>query len=176
MDESSGKEVFFLEENLNSNFNLTQVEKSILGENNEIKEKWLKYHYKFILSLIIFLLFVIDILITKKSILDLTKDEQIYDKFNLTDFIITNNTCGNELDIFIVSDNYHKNINDFYFSRKIIIYLCESALFTSLILMISIYYIKYNYEKGEKQKNIILILSFVFCLLLSIYNKIFIII
>ena len=168
MDESSNKEIIFLEENLNSNFNLTQVEKSVLGENSDLKEKWLKYHYKFILSLIIFLLFVVDILITKKSILDITKNEQINDKFNLTDFIITNNTCRYEIDIITESDNYHKNINDFYYSRKIIIYLIESALFTSLILMINIYYIKYNYEKGENQNNIILILSFIFCLLLFI--------
>ena len=69
MDENSNKETYFFDQYSPLNYNLYQFDSS--NRNNVGKNLWLKYHYKFIISIIIFFLSMTGYLITYKGLFDM---------------------------------------------------------------------------------------------------------
>lgn len=171
MEEISSKETFFLDDNLQSNTNLNQIDTPLINKNNiNIKNLWLKYHYKFITSIIIGILSMIGYLITVNGLFDISaNNKNLSDDFNITNFDISNEACVNDKYITISEkNNYYTNINNFEYSRDLSIYLSKFSMFASLILIGLIYYIKWAHEKGEKPQNFFLFSSFLLCSLLII--------
>ena len=171
MDEDSNDNSFLLDDNNNNNnINNNDIYNKIISSKEDNKKNnWIKYQYKFIISLIISILFMIGFLISTKGIFDIKSgDKNVIKEFNITDFYITNETCSIQNNIIIDSKKYYKNINNFHYSRKVILFIGKIAMFFSLLLMGVIFYIKFSVEKDQTPKNIFLICSFYICLILFI--------
>ena len=171
MDGDSNDNSFLLDDNNNNNnINNNDIYNKIISSKEDNKKNnWIKYQYKFIISLIISILFMIGFLISTKGIFDIKSgDKNVLKKFNITDFYITNETCSIQNNIIIDSKKYYKNINNFHYSRKVILFIGKIAMFFSLLLMGVIFYIKFSVEKDQTPKNIFLICSFYICLILFI--------
>lgn len=129
----------------------------------------LKYHYNFVISLIITILFMTGFIISKKGILNIISDDKnVTKEFNITNFYITNDTCQTKNDMNIETKNYYENINNYVDSRQMVIYIGKMAMFFSLLLLSNIFYIKFNEEKGNKQNDYFFKSSFFLCLILFI--------
>ena len=171
MDGDSNDNSFLLDDNNNNNnINNNDIYNKIISSKEDNKKNnWIKYQYKFIISLIISILFMIGFLISTKGIFDIKSgDKNVIKEFNITDFYITNETCSIQNNIIIDSKKYYKNINNFHYSRKVILFIGKIAMFFSLLLMGVIFYIKFSVEKDQTPKNIFLICSFYICLILFI--------
>ena len=175
MDEESDKNTFLLNNKNNNNNNNNNSDNNdiynqiIPSKEDNKKNIWIKYQYKFIISLIISILFMIGFIISTKSIFDIKNvDKNVMKEFNITNFYITNETCSKQNNIIIEAKKYYKNINNFHYSRKVTIFIGKIAIFVSLLLLGVIFYIKFSIEKEQTPKIIFIIFSFYLCLLLFI--------
>ena len=168
MDESSNKDTYFFEQNSPLNYNLYQID--TYNRNNVRKNLWLKYHYKFIITILIFFLSMTGYFIATKGLFDISTNNQNIDEvFNITNFYIFNETCIKNKYITNESkNNYFMDINDFEFSKNLSILFSKISMLVSLLLVGNIYYIKWSFEKRGHQKHFFLIFAFVLCLLLFI--------
>ena len=174
MDEKENNDTFLLDKNNNNNNNNISNKNLYNPIYSPPKVKtpnyiWLKYHYNFIISLIITILFMLGFLITIKGICDIKSgDNHLMKTFNITNFYITNETCPIKNNIFIESKKYYKNINNFVYSRNLAIFIGKFGMLFSLMLISIIFYIKFKEEKKQKATNVSLISSFFICLILFI--------
>ena len=168
MDENSNKETYFFDQYSPLNYNLYQFDSS--NRNNVGKNLWLKYHYKFIISIIIFFLSMTGYLITYKGLFDISTNNQNIDKeFNITNFYIYNETCIKNKYITNESkNNYFMNITYFEFAKNLSILISKISMFISLLLIGNIYYIKWIFEKRSHPKKLLFIFSFSLCFLLFV--------
>ena len=174
MDEINHREAYFFEPISPSNINLYQIGSPKKNINKDFRNMWLKYHYKFVLSIIIFIMCITGFLIISKGLFDISKNNQNVDnEFNITDFYISNETCINNKYITNeATNNYYMNIDNFEFSKNLSIILSKISIFISLLLLGNIYYIKWIFEKKQNQNNFFLILSFILCSILFIFELI----
>ena len=176
MEEESNDKPFLLD-NTNNNYNHNNLNADNKDKYNQInaskedfnKNIWIKYQYKFIISLIISILFMVGFIISTKGIFDIkSENKNVMKEFNISNFYITNETCSVQNNIIIDSKKYYKNINNFHYSRNMIIFIGKIAIFFSLLLLGVIFYIKFNVEKEQTPKNMFLKFSFYLCLVLFI--------
>ena len=151
------------------NNNITKLDSPSSPKQKGTKNILLKYHYNFIISLIIAILFMTGYIISKKGILNIISDDKnVTKEFNITNFYITDDTCQTKNDINIETKNYYENIDNFVYSRQMIIYIGKLAMLLSLLLLGNIFYIKFKEEKGNNQNEIFFKSSFFLCLILFI--------
>ena len=163
MDEFSNKETFFLDDNQYLRKNST--------ESNVIFSKKLKikYYYNFLISLIITILCITEYIITLNYLINIKNNFRDIDneEFNISNVYYTNDICENkkqQIDL----NKYFDNINDYIFSRNLIIKFEKVSFFDSIILIVMIQYINYLYKTEKNTKVNFNILSFISCIILFI--------
>ena len=163
MDEFSNKETFFLDDNQYLRKNST--------ESNLIFSKKLriKYYYNFLISLIITILCITEYIITLNYLINIKNNFRDIDneEFNISNVYYTNDICENkkqQIDL----NKYFDNINDYIFSRNLIIKFEKVSFFDSIILIVMIQYINYLYKTEKNTKVNFHILSFISCIILFI--------
>ena len=173
MDESEYNNVgysgYYPHINNMSNYNLPEISKT----NNNYKKTWLKYNYRFIISVIIFIICTSGYAMNQKGILNITDPSKINqlseNEFNITKFLISNNTCKN-YDL-ISPDNikkYFEDIGEYKTYKKINNCLSGISFITSLIIVSIIYYINFNFVKEKKENKYAKIISFILATILLI--------
>ena len=155
--------------NKSSNYNLLMINKS----KNIYTKKYLKYNYKLIISIIIFIICSVTYIMNQKGLLNITDPSKINElsenEFNITKILISNNTCKN-YDLISISNikKYFENINDYKLCKNINNFLTGISFIFSLILLSFIYYINISFTKNKNDNKLIKIYSFVLGIILLI--------
>ena len=146
--------------------NLKQMTPLISPENKTLKKKIpLKYSQNCIISLLIFLICLIDLKVDQFKIYDLSDpiemNSEKKNEFNITDISISISTCQNSKLISAKNiKNYFSKINEYKVSSNNIKYYITISFISSLILLIYFYILKLFYEKDISSFKYIKILPF----------------
>ena len=145
-----------------------------LEENKKIiinRKKRIKYNFKLVISIIIFIITTAGFVMNENGIIDFSDSSGLSTdyEFNITNFIISNDTCKNFSKISDKEiDRYFRKINEYQIIRAINFYLILFSFICSFILFLTIYHINRNFLLGKNQSKFLNIFSFVICLLLLI--------
>ena len=147
-----------------SDINLPEINK-----NNSINKKYiLKNNYRFTISLIIFIICTSGYIMNQNGLVNVTNPSKINkinenseNEFNVTKFLISNNTCQNKDLISRQKINkYFDTIYEFRLFKKINNYLIRTSFILSLSLVSIIYYINRCYINDKKENKCLKIISF----------------
>ena len=133
---------------------------------NVNKKYYLKYNYRFTISIIIFIICTIGYIMNHKGLLDITNPSKLNEKneneINISQFLISNETCKN-IDLIKPEKitNYFGNIAEFKKFQIINNYLIGISLILSLSLLSIIYYINKSFLKENKEHKYLKIISFI---------------
>lgn len=139
------------------------------------KKSFLKYNYRLTISIIIFIICTAGFAMNQKGLFDITDPSKISklneksdNEFNITKFLISNETCKN-FDLISPKKikNYFNNIGEFKTFTQINNYLTGISFITSLIILSIIYYINKCFIKEKKESKYLKISAFILgCILL----------
>jgi hypothetical protein len=133
---------------------------------NVNKKYYLKYNYRFTISIIIFIICTIGYIMNHKGLLDITNPSKLNEKneneINISQFLLSNETCKN-IDLIKPEKitNYFGNIAEFKKFQIINNYLIGISLILSLSLLSIIYYINKSFLKENKEHKYLKIISFI---------------
>ncbi len=148
-----------------SEVNISETNK----KKNNYKKYYLKYNYRFLLALIIFIICTASYIINQRGVIDITDSSKIRtineksdNEFNITKFLISNDTCK-DYDLISSSNirKYFEDIDEFRKYKKLNNYLNAFSFISSLILLFVIYYINRLFMNAEKENKILKIFSFI---------------
>ena len=145
-----------------SDANLPDISKT----KNVNKKYYLKYNYRFTISIIIFIICTIGYIMNHKGLLDITNPSKLNEKneneINISQFLISNETCKN-IDLIKPEKitNYFGNIAEFKKFKIINNYLIGISFILSLSLLSIIYYINKSFLKEKKEHKYLKIISFI---------------
>ena len=154
-----------------SDINLPEMSK----KKNINKKSFLKYNYRLIISILIFIICTAGFFMNQKGLFDITDPSKINklneksdNEFNITKFYISNDTCNN---YDLISNEklkkYFNNIAEFKTFKKINNYLNGISFITSLIILSIIYYINRCFIIEKKENKYFKIISLILgCILL----------
>ena len=138
-----------------------------IGKTKNVNKKYyLKYNYRFTISIIIFIICTIGYIMNHKGLLDITNPSKLNEKneneINISQFLISNETCKN-IDLIKPEKitNYFGNIAEFKKFQIINNYLIGISLILSLSLLSIIYYINKSFLKENKEHKYLKIISFI---------------
>lgn len=135
---------------------------------NNNKKYYLKYNFRFLIALIICFICAAAYIINQNGVIDIADSSRIKtindnseNEFNITKFLISNDTCKDYNLISPINiEKYFANINEFKKYKALNNYLNSISFVSSLLLLLVILYINRLFLNEDRQNKYLKFISF----------------